>query len=180
MVMVAPTRRNSLPRMSLISPPLGGLGKSSHPRKMVQMACPFNIFRESQTHGLHFFIGAHAVSFKKVLFGAAILIIPVQGHADPGSRGPVFGLSGYWSGAGTVTMTNGATERIRCKANYTVDASGKAVQQLCAARATATGLKSAATLFPKAVHSLPPGPRRPGVCLEIYPAAPAVRRSSPR
>ncbi|HEY8031391.1 MAG TPA: hypothetical protein VIF02_03155 [Methylocella sp.] len=71
----------------------------------------------------------HAASFKEVLFGAAILIIPVQGHADPGSRGPFLGLSGYWSGAGTVTMTNGATERIRCKANYTVNASGKAVQQ---------------------------------------------------
>jgi hypothetical protein len=38
-------------------------------------------------------------------------------------------LSGYWSGAGTVTMTNGTTERIRCKAAYAVTASGKAVQQ---------------------------------------------------
>ena len=76
-----------------------------------------------------FLLEPHAVSFKKVLFGAAILVIPVQGHADPGSRGPFLGLAGYWSGAGTVTMTNGATERIRCKANYTVNASGNAVQQ---------------------------------------------------
>jgi hypothetical protein len=31
--------------------------------------------------------------------------------------------------AGTITMANGATERIRCKAAYTVNATGKAVQQ---------------------------------------------------
>ena len=76
-----------------------------------------------------FLLEPHAASFKEVLFGAAILIIPVQGHADPGSRGPVFGLSGYWCGTGTVTMTNGATERIRCKATYTVNETGEAVQQ---------------------------------------------------
>jgi hypothetical protein len=73
-----------------------------------------------------FLLGPPAASLKKVLFGAAILIIPVQGHADPGSGGPFLGLSGDWSGAGTVTMTNGATERIRCNATYTVNASGKA------------------------------------------------------
>ena len=39
------------------------------------------------------------------------------------------GYPGHWSGAGTVTMTNGAIERIRCKATYAVNASGKAVQQ---------------------------------------------------
>jgi hypothetical protein len=38
-------------------------------------------------------------------------------------------LSGHWSGAGTVTLSNGATERIRCKAAYAVNATGKAVQQ---------------------------------------------------
>src|SRR6202011_105473 len=32
-------------------------------------------------------------------------------------------------GAGTVTMANGATERIRCKAAYVVNATGKALQQ---------------------------------------------------
>ena len=54
---------------------------------------------------------------------------PAQGHADPGSEGPFLGLSGHWSGAGTVTMTNGVTERIRCKATYAVNAAGKALQQ---------------------------------------------------
>ncbi|MGS0740152.1 hypothetical protein ACVBEG_27425 [Pseudomonas sp. GG8] len=57
-------------------------------------------------------------------------------------------------------MTNGATERLRCKAAYAVNPTGKALQQL-AARAIATGWKSAATSFPKAVRFLAPGPRRP-------------------
>jgi len=57
------------------------------------------------------------------------LLIPAQGHAEPGSEAPFAGLSGPWSGAGTVTMTNGATERIRCKASYAVNATGKALQQ---------------------------------------------------
>jgi hypothetical protein len=48
---------------------------------------------------------------------------------DPGSEGPFLGLFGHWSGAGTVTMTNGATDRIRCKAAYAVNGAGKAVQQ---------------------------------------------------
>jgi hypothetical protein len=57
------------------------------------------------------------------------LLISAQGHAEPGSEGSFQGLSGHWSGAGTVTMTDGATERIRCKATYAVNATGKAVQQ---------------------------------------------------
>jgi hypothetical protein len=50
-------------------------------------------------------------------------------HADPGSDGPFHGLSGHWSGTGTITMTNGGAERIRCKAAYAVNGTGKAVQQ---------------------------------------------------
>jgi hypothetical protein len=69
------------------------------------------------------------VSFKKALFAAAILLFPAQGNADPGSEGPFLGLSGHWSGASTVTMANGGTERIRCKAAYAVKAAGNAVQQ---------------------------------------------------
>jgi hypothetical protein len=66
---------------------------------------------------------------KAALLASAILLVPAQGHTEPGSQAPFAGLSGPWSGAGTVTMTNGTTERIRCKASYTVNASGKAIQQ---------------------------------------------------
>ncbi len=66
---------------------------------------------------------------KIAVFASGLFLISAQGHAAPGSDGPFLGLSGHWSGAGTVTMTNGATERIRCKAAYAVNATGKAVQQ---------------------------------------------------
>jgi hypothetical protein len=70
-----------------------------------------------------------ASCLKKAVIGSAILLISAQAQAEPGSERPFLGLSGHWSGAGTVTMANGATERIRCKAAYAVNATGKAVQQ---------------------------------------------------
>jgi hypothetical protein len=76
-----------------------------------------------------FFLKPSANCLKVALFASAILLISAQGHTEPGSEGPFLGLSGHWSGAGTVTMTNSATERIRCKVAYAVNASGKAVQQ---------------------------------------------------
>jgi hypothetical protein len=70
-----------------------------------------------------------ACCIKRVVLASGLVLISAQGHANPGSEGPFLGLSGYWSGAGTVTMMNGATERIRCKATYAVNATGKTVQQ---------------------------------------------------
>jgi hypothetical protein len=70
-----------------------------------------------------------ASCLKTAVLASGLLLISTQGHAEPGSAGPFLGLSGHWSGAGTVTMTDGATERIRCKAAYAVNATGKAVQQ---------------------------------------------------
>jgi hypothetical protein len=70
-----------------------------------------------------------ASCLKKAVLASGLLLISAQGHADPGSESPFLGLSGHWSGAGTVTMANGATERIRCKAAYAVNATGKSVQQ---------------------------------------------------
>jgi hypothetical protein len=75
------------------------------------------------------FLALSANWLKAALFASAALLIPAQGHTEPGSQAPFAGLSGPWSGAGTITMSNGATERIRCKGSYAVKASGKAVQQ---------------------------------------------------
>src|ERR1700674_2766666 len=76
-----------------------------------------------------FFLNLSANRLKAALFASAILLISAQAQAEPDSERPFLGLSGHWSGAGTVTMTNGATERIRCKASYAVNATGKAVEQ---------------------------------------------------
>ena len=69
-----------------------------------------------------------ASCLKTAVLASGLLLISAQAQAEPGS-GPFLGLSGHWSGAGTVTMANGATERIRCKAAYAVNVTGKAVQQ---------------------------------------------------
>jgi hypothetical protein len=76
-----------------------------------------------------FFLRLTANGLKAALFASAILLMPAHGRAEPGSEAPFAGLSGHWSGAGTITMTDGATERIRCKASYAVNATGKAVEQ---------------------------------------------------
>lgn len=75
------------------------------------------------------FLKLSANGLKAALFASAILLNSAQAQAEPGSGGPFLGLSGHWSGAGTVTMANGATERLRCKVAYAVNASGKALQQ---------------------------------------------------
>jgi hypothetical protein len=49
------------------------------------------------------------------------------GHAQAG--GPFAGMAGVWSGAGTVTLDDGSTERIRCRATYAVGAGGNGLQQ---------------------------------------------------
>ncbi|MGH6847391.1 MAG: hypothetical protein ACREC0_08110 [Methylocella sp.] len=76
-----------------------------------------------------FFLKLSANCLEAALFAFAILLISPQAQAEPAAEGPFLGLSGHWSGAGTVTMANGATERIRCKAAYAVDATGKALRQ---------------------------------------------------
>jgi len=76
-----------------------------------------------------FFLNLSANCLSAALFASAILLISAQARAEPGSAGPFLGLSGHWSGAGTVTLVNGSTERLRCKAAYTVNPAGKALQQ---------------------------------------------------
>ena len=77
----------------------------------------------------YFTLKPSASCLKIAVLASGLLLISAQAQAEPGSGGPFLGLSGHWSGAGTVTMTDGATERIRCKATYAVNATGKAVQQ---------------------------------------------------
>jgi hypothetical protein len=48
-------------------------------------------------------------------------------HAQSG--GAFAGMAGVWSGAGTVTLDDGSTERIRCRATYAVGAGGNGLQQ---------------------------------------------------
>ena len=59
--------------------------------------------------------------------GAALILSVSAGHAQSG--GPFAGFDGAWTGTGTVALSDGSVERIRCKANYKVDGTGKGLQQ---------------------------------------------------
>ena len=59
--------------------------------------------------------------------GAALMLSVPAGHAQ--SSGPFAGFDGAWSGTGTVSLSDGSTERIRCKANYKVNGTGMGLKQ---------------------------------------------------
>ena len=59
--------------------------------------------------------------------GAALTLSVAAGHAQ--SSGPFAGFDGAWAGTGTVSLSDGSTERIRCKANYRVNPNGLNLKQ---------------------------------------------------
>jgi hypothetical protein len=59
--------------------------------------------------------------------GAALLVAVTAGSAQ--SSGPFAGFDGSWSGTGTVALSNGTTEHIRCKADYKVSSTGMGLKQ---------------------------------------------------
>jgi hypothetical protein len=53
-------------------------------------------------------------------------------------------LAGYWLGAGTISMKNGTSERIRCRGSYAISPAGNALNQslLCASDSYKFNVKS--------------------------------------
>jgi hypothetical protein len=66
---------------------------------------------------------------KRTLLAFGLLLIAAHADAEPRWGGPFLGMSGQWSGAGTITMANGAAERIRCRAFNSVGAAGDSFRQ---------------------------------------------------
>ncbi len=60
---------------------------------------------------------------------AALLTLPLAISPASAQTGPFGVLAGTWSGEGTITTSNGGSERIRCRARYTVGEGGRAFQQ---------------------------------------------------
>jgi hypothetical protein len=58
-----------------------------------------------------------------------VFVASVSGPASYAQSGPFAGLAGVWSGGGTVTLDDGSTERIRCRATYAVGAGGSGLNQ---------------------------------------------------
>src|ERR1700686_4947539 len=57
---------------------------------------------------------------------AALMLSVSAGYAQ---SGPFAGFDGTWSGNGTVVLSDGTTERIRCKADYKVNGNGLGLKQ---------------------------------------------------
>ena len=64
----------------------------------------------------------------RVLFGpiAALALVASAAHAQ--RQSPFLGLSGSWGGPGMISLSNGAKEKIRCRAQYRVDERGSDLQ----------------------------------------------------
>jgi hypothetical protein len=65
-------------------------------------------------------------------------------HGAEAASTPFAGLSGSWSGGGTVTLSGGTNERIRCRAMYVIGNGGNQLQQnlRCASDSFTFELKS--------------------------------------
>jgi len=65
-------------------------------------------------------------AIKSAGVGAALLLSMSAGYAQ---SGPFAGFNGTWSGNGTVLLSDGSTERLRCKADYKVNGNGLGLKQ---------------------------------------------------
>lgn len=65
------------------------------------------------------------------LIGAAATLVAALAFssASHAQSGPFTGLAGVWSGGGTVTLDDGSSERIRCRATYAVGNGGNGLNQ---------------------------------------------------
>lgn len=61
---------------------------------------------------------------QSMLAGLGLVALLVVASVAHGAGGPFLGLSGAWTGPGTVTLAGGTRENIRCRATYNVDGSG--------------------------------------------------------
>ncbi len=68
--------------------------------------------------------GTPAVIRRLILAVVTLFAAFVSGSASYAQSGAFAGMAGNWSGGGTVTLDDGSTERIRCRASYAVGAGG--------------------------------------------------------
>jgi hypothetical protein len=89
--------------------------------------------------------GTGAVARGLIVGAVALFAASVSNTASYAQSGPFTGLAGVWSGAGTVTLDDGSTERIRCRASYAVGAGGNGLNQslVCASDSYKFDLKTA-------------------------------------
>jgi hypothetical protein len=73
------------------------------------------------------------VTNRRPLIAAAVLLLSsVFGSGSHAQSGPFAGMAGNWAGGGTVSLEDGATERIRCRASYAVAGPQMSLRLVCA------------------------------------------------
>ncbi|MBM1172208.1 hypothetical protein [Microvirga arabica] len=67
-----------------------------------------------------------------LLAGALVFLLlgsSVRAQSSASSPGPFAGFAGSWTGSGTIALSNGTTERLRCQAAYAVASAGNNLRQ---------------------------------------------------
>jgi len=59
----------------------------------------------------------------------ALAMYVLAAAAGPAAAGPIEDMAGYWSGAGTVLLKGGETERVKCVVVYKVGAGSTLIKQ---------------------------------------------------
>jgi hypothetical protein len=73
---------------------------------------------------------------RRLVFGAvAFFIAAFASSTSHAQSGPFAGMAGRWAGAGTVTLDDGSSERIRCRATYAVNGPTMDMSLTCASDA---------------------------------------------
>jgi hypothetical protein len=70
-----------------------------------------------------------AIARRLIFAFVALFAVSVYSSASHAQSGAFSGMAGNWSGGGTVTLDDGSTERIRCRASYAVGAGGNGLNQ---------------------------------------------------
>lgn len=63
----------------------------------------------------------------RTMIAIGVTLVSLPGFAQ--QTGPFSGFAGHWSGGGAITLSDGSTERIHCRATYAVAATGAALNQ---------------------------------------------------
>jgi hypothetical protein len=77
------------------------------------------------------FAGARRLSFAAVAFSVAVF----ASSTGQAQSGPFAGMAGRWAGGGTITLDDGSSERIRCRATYAVGGPNMEMSLTCASDA---------------------------------------------
>jgi hypothetical protein len=72
--------------------------------------------------------------------------------AWPAAANPIGDMAGYWTGAGSVTLTSGNTERVKCAVVYKVSDDGGQIRQSIRCASTDYSINATAELRVKGEH----------------------------